>query len=121
MTMLLKLRQERMLVFKRYLRNTPEEYVEELLAMGYSSDPTESSVGSRPSIKDTDMSAHLASVAEEEIRREQQVDLDDDHVYMQKGNVYSSQLVKFDSYYMKKYCFVQWTISRNWSQKYMIL
>lgn len=109
--MLLKLRQERM--FKRYLRNAPEEYVEELLAMGYSSDPTESSVGSRPSTKDTDMSAHLASVAEEEIRQEQQVDLVDDHVYMQKVNVYSSQLVKFDSYYMKKYRFVQWTISRN--------
>lgn len=100
----LKLRQERMLVFKKYLRNTPEEYVEELLAMGYSSDPTESSVASRPTTRDTDMSSHLASVAEDETGEEQQVDLNEaDDVYMQKGDVYSSQLVKFDSYYMKKY------------------
>mgnify|MGYP001165870376 CR=1 FL=1 len=100
----LKLKQERMLAFKKYLRNTPKEYEEELLSVGYSSDPTESSFSSRPSTRDTNMSAHLASFVEEDIREEQQVDLDEtEDVYMQKGDVYSSQLVKFDSYYMKKY------------------
>lgn len=100
----LKLKQERMLAFKKYLRNTPQEYEEELLSVGYSSEPTESSVGSRPSTRETNMSAHLASFVEEDIEEEQRVDLDEtDDVYMQKGDVYSSQLVKFDSYHMKKY------------------
>ena len=100
----LKLTQERMLVFKKYLRNTPKEYEEELLSVGYSSDPTESSFGSRPSTRETNMSEPLASVVEEEIGEEQQVDLDEtEDVYMQKGDVYSSQIVKFDSYYVKKY------------------
>ncbi|CUM57574.1 unnamed protein product [Debaryomyces tyrocola] len=97
----LKIKQERMLIFREYLRNTIEEFEAQFLATEYSSD--RSSIGSRPSTRDTDISEPLP-IIDEGIEEEQQLDFDEaDDVYMQNGELFSSQLVKYEAYYMKKY------------------
>lgn len=68
----LKIRQEIMLIFREYLRNTIEEFVAQFLATEYSSD--RSAISSRPSTRDI---SEPLPIIEEGIGEGQPLDFDE--------------------------------------------
>jgi hypothetical protein len=104
-----KIRQERMLKLREYLWATPEQNEEQVESSEYSTERSDGSSGSRPSTADTagtQSSAVLVSHDEEDEELEEEDLLEftaNDHITMQNGDIYNSQLIAIDAHYMKKY------------------
>ena len=104
-----KIRQERMLKLREYLWATPEQNEEQVESSEYSTERSDGSSGNRPSTAGTagtQSSTALVSHDEEDEELEEEDLLEftiNDHVPMQNGNVYNSQIVAIDARYMKKY------------------
>ena len=104
-----KIRQERMLKLREYLWATPEQDEEQTEILEYNTERSDSSSGSRPSTAGTagtQSSTTLVSHDEEDEELEEEDLLEftaNDHITMQNGDIYNSQLIAIDAHYMKKY------------------